>query len=384
MNSADELERMQLRFDALLHAPGDAREIRARLVEAAYRHHLARNPTYRAYAAAVLGRDPEDARLDEIPLLPSGLFKRTDLRLASVPEATIAKWCASSGTLGSRSVVPRDDDTLGHFLSSVSASLPALFDLERLGDHRGVVLGPDSETAGDLWFSYVIACITVMMEAEHFQRDGDFLVDEAALAIRTIIEGGKSPLVIGPPFRILQLAEHIEQIAHWPSFPDDAFVVSAGGWKNERGKAIGTNAFRARVAGAFRMRSESQIRDSFNMVELNSVINECSAHVKHAPPWLEVQSRDPKTNRVLPPGESGVLAFLDPSASSYPCFVLSEDVGTVTSGRCACGREGSMLHVERRLERVEARGCALRMAVGGAAAREPNARFFQSVFRRPL
>jgi long-chain-fatty-acid---luciferin-component ligase len=80
------------------------------------------------------------------------------------------------------------------------------------------------------------------------------------------------------------------------------------------------------------------------------------------PPWLRVTARDPGDLRVLGEGESGMLGYVDPLATSYPGFVLSDDLGTVSYGvDCACGRRSDMLRIERRLSRVESRGCALKL-----------------------
>jgi long-chain-fatty-acid---luciferin-component ligase len=89
---------------------------------------------------------------------------------------------------------------------------------------------------------------------------------------------------------------------------------------------------------------------------------DCEHGRKHCPPWLHASARAPKTLAPLGWGESGILAYLDPTATSYPCFVLSDDFGSVTRGeRCPCGRSGDVLTIERRINRIEARGCALKL-----------------------
>ncbi len=374
-----------LEFEALLGDAACAAALRAELIREAYEGHVETNAAYRRYAAA-LGVDPAAGmpNLDAVPLLPSSVFKRPDLTLASVPDDEIIKRCTSSGTSGSRSVVPRDETTLGRFLGSITAALPALFRMERAGRHRGIVLGPTTAEAGDLWFSYAIACLTLVMQTEYFEAGGVFAPGQASDAIAAHVEAGLWPAVIGPPARVLAVCREVANRRTFPPFPAGGFVITAGGWKGDHARAIRPDAFRAEVRAALQVPDASQIRDSYNMVELNSTIHECAAHHKHVPPWVEVQARDPATNRVLEPGREGILAFLDPSATSYPCFILSEDFGVVFDGTCPCGRAGARLRVTRRLNRVEARGCALKMAVGGApTAAEGADRFFLSAYRDP-
>jgi len=100
--------------------------------------------------------------------------------------------------------------------------------------------------------------------------------------------------------------------------------------------------------------------------------------------WVDVVVRDPKTNEALPDGQVGILSLYDGSALSYPCFILSEDYGVAESGRCGCGRHGKRVRVIRRMEGMEARGCALKMAaITDETKSNVSNRFFKSFYRCP-
>src|SRR5712692_4322497 len=194
-----DFDSMPMEFDDLLHDASRAREMRVELLRECFRHHLETNPGYDAYVRNFgMLRTAELASIDphRIPLLTSSLFKQPDLNLASVPASEIIKYCCSSGTLGSQSIVPRDENTLTRFLESITASLPALFNLDRTGNHHGIVLSPSTDEAGDLWFSYVIACLTVMMPSEEFVQNGVFHVDRAVERMRLLIEKGRQVAII--------------------------------------------------------------------------------------------------------------------------------------------------------------------------------------------
>ncbi|MFN8074464.1 MAG: hypothetical protein U0Q15_03465 [Kineosporiaceae bacterium] len=380
----DELDQVQLSYDALSRDPAAAAEVRERLLRRAYAWHRATNERYDAYARSCGAPDPDDIGWERIPLLPSGLFKQPGLPLRSVAVEDVAKWCVSSGTSGSRSVVPRDEATLLRFLGSITASMPALYDLERVGGHRGIVLGPSAHDAGDLWFSYVIGCLSLVMQTEAFERDGAFDVDAAAGLYLDVTARGEDVLVIGPPARVLAFTRAVTAAAtrgggQVPALPPRSYLVTAGGWKGEQARSIDPGSFRELVAGALHVRDRSQIRDSYNMVELNSVLHECAHHVKHVPPWVAAQARDPRSDEPLPDGTEGILAFWDPTATSFPGFVLSEDFGVVRSGTCRCGYSSAQVEVVRRVSTVENRGCALKMAAGHATGgRDEGAdRFFR-------
>ena len=64
----------------------------------------------------------------------------------------------------------------------------------------------------------------------------------------------------------------------------------------------------------------------------------------------------------MPSGAKGVLSFLDPTPRSYPGYLLSEDIGIVYEDfACGCGRTTDAVEIVRRVNRVESRGCALRI-----------------------
>lgn len=367
---------------------GDAStdEVRQDLVFDVLQHHLAANPEFAAYARRVAGDaldSPTILASPLMPLLPSGLFKRRDVQIQSVSPELVIKRCLSSGTSGSVSTIVRDEPTLLNFMTSITASLPAVFDLERSADLNGIVLGPSTDEVGDLWFSYVISCLSLIMRTTYCETGGVFDAQGAADAVRKCCVDRQPYLLIGPPHRILDVCRLLEDEALPTSHPR-TLVVSAGGWKTLQKQAISALAFRATAMHTLNIHDESQVRDSFNMVELNTVLNECEHHRKHVLPWLIVQSRDPETNEVLPDGETGVLCFMDAGALSYPCFIMSEDFGRVYNSVCTCGRHGGTFEITRRMTRIEQRGCALKMSGAGAQRGTAGSeRFFVSIYRDP-
>jgi long-chain-fatty-acid---luciferin-component ligase len=148
-------------------------------------------------------------------------------------------------------------------------------------------------------------------------------------------------------------------------------VVAIGGWKRRSGERIPRAEFDDRIAAGLGIETR-QIRDAFNMVELNTAVLECEYHQMHLPAWIHARARSAVDLAVLPSEESGILSYLDPTPTSYPGFILSDDVGHVKhAARCRCGRQTDILVVERRLNTMETRGCALRID-GLRHARRPT------------
>ncbi|WP_165486062.1 hypothetical protein [Frankia sp. Cppng1_Ct_nod] len=142
------------REDVFELAGRELADLQYSLLRDAVLHHWDACDAYRRYAA-VDGWSP--AMLDgpdaviSIPLLPATVFKRRDV--LSCDRSDVVKICTSSGTQGSRSRIFRDDTSLERFLGSIDQgadlSLP-----NRAAPRRLLVLGPDTDEASDLWFSY--------------------------------------------------------------------------------------------------------------------------------------------------------------------------------------------------------------------------------------
>jgi long-chain-fatty-acid---luciferin-component ligase len=342
--------------------PDAADELRLAHLRAAVDHHRAANPHYdrlchrRGFGAHQL-RTVAD--LAAVPLLPTSAFKRAGSPVASATASPVVA-TTSSGTQGTVSVVPRDDETLMRFFASISAGARELLGLEHL-DARLFNLGPPVELVDHLWIAYVMAGAAVFCESDYYTDGSVFAVDE--LVADLLAADGERVALIGPPPLLVELAAALGD--RRPALRPDSLVVAIGGWKRRSGSMIERDRFDELLATALGL-DPGQVRDAFNMVELNSVVFECAAKAKHCPPWLDARARDPRTLDPLPSGEPGILAFLDPTPTSYPGFVLSDDFGSVEHGaRCGCGRVGDLLRIERRINRIESRGCALKLDVAG-------------------
>lgn len=350
----------ELLFEGRLAPKEDDATTERRVVwlRAAALHHLEANPYYRRLASAqgvtaadVAGMD--DGDLHRLPLVSSGAFKSRRLSEAAGPGV---KLCLSSGTGGNQSVVPRDDRTLERLLGTVTFGVRSLLgDRER---RRLLVLGPPTDEAGDLWFSYVLSLGRLINDTSFFVHD-DVLDLGAAIEALASAADGTQQLLVGPPALVADLLDTVERAGVALGL-GDGFVLTAGGWKKRADERVDRDAFEARLASTLSV-PRDRCRDAFNMVELNTVVFECEAGVKHIPPWLEVVVRRPRDMSVAGDGETGVLTYLDPTPLSYPGFVFSDDLGHVTRGVCACGRGGRFMTIERRVAGIEERGCALKM-----------------------
>jgi Acyl-CoA reductase (LuxC)/Acyl-protein synthetase, LuxE len=102
--------------------------------------------------------------------------------------------------------------------------------------------------------------------------------------------------------------------------------------------------------------------NEYGMTELSSQLYDATAlncpgaaeggeRDKIAPPWMRVIARDPATLRALPPGEIGLLSFIDLANAGSVSALLTEDLGVVNT-------DGTV-RVLGRVIGLDPRGCAL-------------------------
>lgn len=327
----------------------EQQRLRTQLVLDAVEYHLERCPPYRAY----VDRVGWDGDLDNVPVIPTEVFKRNPVLSVAVHD--VVRWCDSSGTQGELSTVGRDRLSLERLLGSVRAGLTLIDDWHE-HEIEVVNLGPPRVEAGRWWFGYVMSLVELLFPTTHWATRTRFDPDAAVGAVSRLLDEVPHVGVVGPPFLVLELAR--AATARGLRCDERVTVVTGGGWKTRSGR-VTPHELRETVSDALGLASDGQIRDAFNQVELNSVLFECEAHRKHVPVWVHVVARDPRGFRPLPPGETGVLTYLDASATSYPAFIAADDLGSIEAEPCPCGRPGPTLVLDRRILTVEARGCAL-------------------------
>jgi long-chain-fatty-acid---luciferin-component ligase len=327
------------------------------LAQAAERH-IDGSPIYSRLAArqgftADALRSTGDLSL--VPVITASTFKRRTVYSTATGSVRETR---SSGTQGTASVVLRDEATLERFIGSVSHGLREFHGESSV--REAFVLSPPANEVSDVWFSYVLTLVELVYDTHFFVIEDQLRPDELVAALAMLDESAE-PIIVAPP---ALLADALDWMDASDTRLDLAarspFVLTAGGWKRRASEEISRPILTSRVEERLGI-AGSAVRDVFNMVELNTVLFECEHHAKHVPPWLAVLVRRPRDLTLASSGELGIVSFLDPTATSYPAFVLSDDLGAVSDQPCPCGRSGPTLHIERRLARVEERGCGLKL-----------------------
>lgn len=136
-------------------------------------------------------------------------------------------------------------------------------------------------------------------------------------------------------------------------------LVHGGGWKKLQAQSVSKDEFSESLALFFGNHKQN-IHDYYGMVEQTGVVFiDCKAGYKHAPNFADVKIRNfysLKENRLAEPGYIEVMSILP---DSYPGMsILTEDVGEVIGvDDCPCGRKGKYFVFRSRVLKSEPRGC---------------------------
>jgi long-chain-fatty-acid---luciferin-component ligase len=323
-----------------------------------FQYHVAHNNEYRAYCERrniTLNDVQTDIR--KIPLIPSTIFKSMRIRTDS-GEETI-KYCESSGTQGSVSIIERDTTTMERFIGTIKNANQNIFRLK-----KSVIVGltPPPSQAKDLWIAHVISLYSHFYTTYFYMDNGEFKFDKLVQDLRQFSENFEEICFIGAPIMYIQMLKHLQTNNIQFDFGNKIFMITGGGWKRFESQSISRDEFKRECGRHFSGLSGDKIRDVFNMTELNTLIPECECGSKHIPVWLDVFPIDLNTYTVAKDGTAGLLGFLDALPASYPGFVVSGDVGRITYiDNCPCGRKGRCVEIIRRINTVETRGCALKI-----------------------
>jgi acyl-protein synthetase LuxE len=399
----------------------DATQLRHRAIQMCHAHYRAAIPAYRRLCAeADVGDDASLAVLAERCTVTDDLFKSYDSAwVAGRDFAALSRWlqdvCAepvpadaaaavdiddwlerlergglhvlySSGTSGKLSFVPRGEASWDAYRANGPSYL--MHRVQRLGldlsEMDGAVLGfrggrMGIQRAGAELSRYLArvaylydheiraemlrALLTARSPAAADAARAALLTgqDEAYRAflgvLRRAREGGRAVWLFGAPHQVKQLCALVASTGVPPLRPGSV-VTLGGGWKSFAGRRIERSALDALIEASLGVPPE-RVLEAYAMVELNTPLMRCGDGRYHVPPILEPCLFD-ETLQPIPPGAdvTGTFGFMDPTATSYPAFLVTGDETRLVCDRCPCGLVGPSLVGEvRRAAGSEVRGC---------------------------
>ena len=335
---------------------------RVRLLAGQFAKHYADNAYYRGLVEAAGPRPTigSISDLTEIPLLPVNGFKQPDAsHLLSVPLEDIELELLTTGTSGVPSLARRDTISTSRVYSAVITLYREFFGI---GGGVVAILTPPGSTHHSLGMVKALNLVSSLADDRQF-----FVGEDYSFEASRVVEYLRSwqdqhtRHLFGPPFLIQRLVSYLRTRNEVLPLDPESFVVSIGGWKRFTGDQIPRPEYDRGVSSRLGI-DVAQVRDMYGLTEANILAIECRYHRKHVPPYCHVGARhldDPALE--VEPGSPGVAAILDPLGNSYPAFLLTEDVVTLETLECPCGRNGQVLEFVDRVGGAELGCCAVRI-----------------------
>lgn len=279
----------------------------------------------------LIGADPASIRrIEDIPMLPIGLFKSHDIYSAATPPQIVFTSSATTGMSFSRHLVAdtsiyERDFTEGFRLFygdikqwSVYGLLPNY--LERTGS------------------SLVYMVDTLIRQA----GSGGFYLHNYEKLLSDMAADSRPKILIGVTYALLELAEK-----YAPKL-DNTVVMETGGMKGRR-KEMSKEELHGLLCSAFGV---ERIHSEYGMAELLSQGYSTGEGLFASPPWMRVMVRDindPFTH--LEAGRRGAIDIID-LGNIYSCsFIATEDVGIAYAD--------NTFRIEGRITDADIRGCNL-------------------------
>jgi phenylacetate-coenzyme A ligase PaaK-like adenylate-forming protein len=312
--------------------------------------------------------DKENINIDEIkseedlinaPFIMVNLFKHKDLKSTKDIVLTLG----SSGTGGQRSLMHLDHSSLDR-VKKLAFNIHKSLGMTSDNKYNYLCFTYDPKVANDLGTAFTDELLTSFTGIEdvyyaiQFDKElNDFKLNESE-TINKLIEYSKS----SKPTRILGFPAFLYKLVKENNislnFPDDSWIQTGGGWKNNSNEEIPKIDFKKFMFESLNIKIENN-RDLFGMVEHGIPYVDCQNGKLRIPNFARVYIRDPINLNILPVGEVGLIQFMCTYNTSYPAMnILSTDWGRLTKETDLIG--GYSLEIIGRAGIDKHKGCALK------------------------
>lgn len=319
-------------------------------------YHTERCDLYRSYVETLFPDYRSSTSYEQLPWLPVRAFK--NFELCSVPKESVFKVMNSSGTGGVQSVIYLDQETARLQQSKLIEIFQNSFGRERF---PMLVIDSESTVKNRKKFSARTAAIngfSIFSRGREFALNDDLEID--VNRVRDFLEkfSGKRIFIFGFTFIVWEkFIQKIEELNLKFDF-SNSFLVHGGGWKKLENKKVSSAVFKDRLSDVVGCQS---VHNYYGMIEqTGSIYMECEFGNLHAPNGAHAIIRGRNDFLCMGHNKEGIIQIFSNIQKSYPGHsLLTEDIGfTISGSSCNCGREGTILKVNGRLEKAEVRGCS--------------------------
>lgn len=326
------------------------------MFEKLVKHHKEHCPRYKQFLKA-FDQIETFSSIEEIPMLPVGLFKREELK--SIKEEEIFKMITSSGTSTDQvSKIYLDEKNAAIQQRTLAKIMEEVFGKKRVPmlimDSPNVLKDRNmfsARGAGILGFS-------ILSRSRKFAFDEEMKLD--IKGIRAFLEQYKDGpiLIFGFTYMIWEYFYKVLKRENKTIDLSRGILIHGGGWKKMQKESVSKETYKEEIYKVSHIRS---IYDYYGMAEQTGCIYlECECGHLHASLFSDILIRDMKDFSICEIGKEGCIEVLSPAATAYPGHaILTEDQGILLGvDDCPCGRKGKYFTVTGRMEHAKIRGCS--------------------------
>ncbi len=323
-----------------------------------FKHHMENNSAYRNILESNnFSLDTADS-LNALPFLPVRIFKEIDL--VTNPTGVNMRSLNSSGTTGQATSRIYIDTETSNLQTKALVSIVTSY----IGKKRLPLLIIDAPStikkretfsaraAGILGFSKFASDAT-------FALNDDMTVNWEGIREFARVNSRNPVLFFGFTSLIwVHLIKEMELEKINLEF-SNATLFHGGGWKKiSLEDQVSKSHFKEKIYSRLGI---SKVHDYYGMAEqVGSILVECEYGYLHSSIFSEIIIRDAITHQISGLNDLGLVETLSILPKSYPGHVLlTEDLGRLIGvDDCKCGRLGSYIVIEGRINRAELRGCS--------------------------
>jgi hypothetical protein len=284
-----------------------------------FRYQFEKNIPYRNYCEA-LGKTPEStASWQEIPALPTDVFKLPGAALRCFPESQISGHFLTSGTT-SETKGKHEYRDLDLYAASVQGAVGAIFGRPPVFEnHKPYFFSQRSENAPQS---------SLVRMFEILDKNGKWLIDpDGRIATEKFSPKGATA-VLGTSIALLRACDEMEPTR----LAEGSWIFETGGSKGLK-KSFTPAEVRARLSAHFGV-PESRILNEYGMTELFSQFYKWGNEETHkAPPWVGVRVVDVHTGQLAKPGEIGYLEIVDLANLETVMAIRTQDLAVAVGER---------------------------------------------------
>lgn len=295
--------------------------------------------------------------LTNIPLIPQTYFKKDNRNiLFSFPlDDTVIK-IQSSGTSGHQSITYREMLSLRNISYGFQETFIEIFGLI---EGACLFLTPSIAQAPNLGMLRTLGLLNTYLHTQFYAIDGTNVNFDQAVEFLNQWNGIYPRHIVGAPFMLSLFIDYLDKKNISVNLDKKSRILTTGGWKRYTGQMIPRSELDNKCQRIFNIQHD-QIRDFYGCIESNILAPECSCHQKHIAPYAHFYTRDINNPDVIvPEGKEGLLCILDPLNTSFPGFLLTEDVVKLRFRECDCGRKSSILEFIGRAPNSDTISCAI-------------------------